>query len=143
MTDTDKRVLDFLEKERVCVLATLLSDGSPHTAALHFSAQADPICLYFSVDSTSRKYQGLLEADTIKGSITVGFSEVDWITLQMDGLVEKVDSGDLARVQKIHYAKNPGSEKHKDIPTTVFIKFIPTWYRYSDFNHDLFLTSNT
>lgn len=139
----DKRILDFLEKERVCVLATTLSDGSPHTTALHFSIQTDPFCFYFSVDSTSRKYQGLLEADTVKGSITVGFSEVDWITLQMDGVVEKIGTEDLTSVQKIHYAKNPGSEKHKGIPTTVFIKFTPTWYRYSDFNNDLFLSSNT
>lgn len=139
----DTRILDFLEKERVCVLATTLSDGSPHTAALHFSIQADPFCFYFSVDSTSRKYQALLNVDLVKGSITVGFSEVDWITLQMDGIVEKVGTEELARVQKGHYAKNPGSEEHKDIPTTVFIKFTPTWYRYSDFNNDLFLSSNT
>ena len=128
-------VLDFLSKERVCSLTTLLKDGSPHAAALHFSHKDSPLELYFSVERTSRKCEAIMDANMVKGSVVVGFSEVEWITLQMDGDVSTIlDEDELKSVQAVHYAKHPDSEKYKDDPATLFLKFIPKWWRYTDFN---------
>ncbi len=51
----NKKVIDYLDKERVSALTTLLVDGTPHSATLHYSFAVDPFIFYFSVDKTSRK----------------------------------------------------------------------------------------
>lgn len=84
----DKQVLDFLTKNRVSSLTTLLKDSSPHASVLHYSHQEDPFEIFFSCDSTSLKCEALLGRKTTKASVVIGFSEEEWVTLQMDGEVQ-------------------------------------------------------
>lgn len=131
----DSKITDFLTKSCVCALTTLLKDGMPHAAALHYSHTTEPFEMYFSTENTSRKCEALLDGGTTKGAVVVGLSEEEWITLQMDGEVVAVtDAEELKKVQDIHYAKHPSSAKYKDDPATIFLKFMPTWWRYSDYN---------
>ena len=139
----DKKALDFLAKHRVCSLTTLLPDGSPHAAALHFSHKENPIELYFSTENTSRKTTGLLKGEVVKASVVVGFSEEEWITLQMDGEVRAISGkNELAEVHKVHYAKHPDSEQWKDDPATIFLAFIPTWWRYTEYKPKFLVISS-
>ena len=133
----DTRIIDFLTKHRVCALTTLLPDGSPHSAALHYSHTENPLALYFSTENTSRKCQGLLQGQTVTGSLVIGFSEEEWITLQMDGEVKAIsNSEELKNIHEIHYTKHPNSEKYKNEPETIFLTFVPSWWRYTDYNTD-------
>lgn len=91
--------------------------------------------LYFSTENTSRKCKGLLNGETVKGSVVVGLSEEEWITLQMDGEVTAiVDKAELEKIHQIHYTKHPSSAKYKEEPETIFLAFTPTWWRYTDYN---------
>jgi general stress protein 26 len=126
--------LKFLASHRVGSLSTLLKDGSPHAAALHYSHTSDPLTLFFSTDKSSRKCESLLEGNAVKSAFVVGFSEEEWITLQLDGEAILISSDELAKAHEVHYAKHPNSAKYKDDPATVFIKFTPTWWRYTDYN---------
>ena len=130
----DSKIIAFLTSHRVCSLTTLLLEGSPHGAALHYSHQEDPLLLYFSTENTSRKVEALLNGKSAKASVVIGFSEEEWITLQMDGEVTVVNNDQLKEVHKIHYAKHPDSAKYKDDPETIFLAFTPTWWRYTDYN---------
>jgi general stress protein 26 len=131
----EEKVLDFLRKHRICSLTTLLIDGSPHAAAVHYSHAKDPLTLYFSTDNTSRKCEALLNGNIVKAAVVVGFSEQEWITLQMNGEIKAVlDKDELAKAQEVHYGKHPKSEKYKNEPETVFLSFTPTWWRYTDYN---------
>lgn len=133
----DGKVLDFLKKEGVCSLTILLKDGSPHAAAMHYSHEDNPLILYFSTENTSRKCQALLDGRFVKGTVVVGFSEKEWISLQMDGRIKVISNKkELTSVRKIHYAKHPDSEKYKDDPATIFLAFTPTWWRYTEFKSD-------
>ena len=123
----DPQVLNFLNTERMSVLATQLADGSPHTAAMHFVYQDN--ALYFSTHFGNHKLQGLDSSHT-GASVTIGFSETDWKTLQLDGQAEKLT--DSTQAKSLSLAKYPESEKHMDAKT-VFLKFTPTWWRYTDF----------
>ncbi|MBI2641749.1 pyridoxamine 5'-phosphate oxidase family protein [Candidatus Roizmanbacteria bacterium] len=142
----DKTILDFLEKNRVGVLATLLLDGTPHGAALHYSFKIDPLELYFSVDKMSRKCKGLIERKEGKASIVIGFSEEDWLTLQVEGTIRIVDNPNtIKEIKKVHYVRHPNSLKFENDPNTVFLLFRPTWLRYTDFNTEppkIILTEN-
>ena len=132
-----KKILDFLTSHRVCSLTTLLNDGSPHAAALHYSHKNDPLELYFSTENTSLKTQALLSRKSTKASVVIGFSEEEWITLQMDGNVEAIfNPKELEAVHAMHYAKIPDAEQYKNDPATIFLKFIPKWWRYTDYNDD-------
>jgi len=133
-----KKITDFLSSQRVGVLSVMLPDGSLHAAALHYSHRDDPLELYFSTENTSRKTQGLLGGEITKAAVVVGFSEEEWLTLQMDGEVRAVlDASELATVQEVHYGKHPGSAKYKDDPATIFLAFTPHWWRYTDYNTEL------
>lgn len=130
----NRKILDFLKKERVCSLTTLLKDGSPHAAALHYSHKDNPLTLYFSTENTSRKCQALLNGKSVKGTVVVGFSERKWISLQMDGRIKVISNKkELISIHKIHYAKHPDSKKYKDDPATIFLAFTLTWWRYMEF----------
>jgi len=131
----NEQIRAFLSKHTICSLTTLLPDGSPHAAALHYSHAENPVALYFSTENTSRKCKGLLNGETVKSSVVVGLSEEEWITLQMDGEVTAiVDKAELEKIHQIHYTKHPSSAKYKEEPETIFLAFTPTWWRYTDYN---------
>lgn len=133
----DKQVLDFLSLHRVSSLSVMLPSGYPHAAALHYSHSESPLKLFFSTENTSYKCQGLLDGEKVKASVVIGFSEEEWKTIQMDGEVRIIsDKSELASVQERHYAKHPNSAKFKDDPATVFLEFVPSWTRYTDYNTD-------
>ncbi len=133
----DQRVIEFLKKNRVSVLSTMLPDGYPHGATLHYSHQENPLEFYFSTENNSRKCQALLDGKAVKGSLVIGFSEEEWITLQMDGEVQAIlDAEELKTAKSIHYPKHPNSQKFENDPATIFLKFTPKWWRYTDYNTD-------
>lgn len=131
------QILNFLTNHRVGAVSILLPDGTPHNSALHFSHIENPFTLFFSTESTSRKCQGLLKGEIVKASVVIGLSEEEWITLQMDGVVRGIfDPTELKYAHTVHYKKHPGSEQYKNDPTTMFLAFSPTWWRYTDYNTD-------
>ena len=129
------QILEFIKKERMCALTTILLNGAPHAAALHFSHQENPFEFFVQTTNKSKKVSGLLDGETGKASMVIGFSEQEWLTFQMDGNIKVVtDQNELTEIHKTHYAKHPDAEQWKDDPETVFLKFIPTWWRFTDFN---------
>ena len=133
----DPKIIEFLDKHRVSCLTTLLKDGSPHGAALHYSHKSGPFEVFFSTDDVSVKCEALLEGGSTKASVVIGFSEEEWITLQMDGTIEIIRVAEEVKMaQEVHYAKHPHSAKFKDDPKTVFLKFTPRWWRLTDYNTD-------
>lgn len=132
---TDQTILHFLETKKIAVLTTLLEDSTPHSATLHYSHTSDPLKLYFSTKNTSRKCQNLLNGQVGKSSLVIGFSEEEWITLQMEGTIQIVtNKNELDKISPLHYSRHPNSAKFKDDPATVFLAFTPNWWRYTDFN---------
>ena len=126
-------VLDFLNKHHIGVMSTLLKDGSPHVCALHY-ANNDKGEVYIMTEKSGKKSEALLEGKPGKASFVTGFSDEEWITLQMDGVVKaELDKAELAKIHKVYYVKNPGPEKYKNDPETLFLVFTPKWYRYTEY----------
>lgn len=133
----DSQVLEFLSKNGICSLTVTLPDGQPHSAALHFSHKNDPLTLFFSTENTSKKTEGLLKGEIQKGSVVIGFSEEEWITLQMDGEVKAIlHKEELEEAKKIHYVRHPDSKQYENEPSTIFLSFTPDWWRFTDYNTD-------
>ncbi|MBI5358257.1 pyridoxamine 5'-phosphate oxidase family protein [Candidatus Amesbacteria bacterium] len=123
----DQRIIDFLTKERVCVLAT------PYASATHFTFDQGSTLIYFVTHRGSKKLENLGSA-----SVVIGFSEQDWITVQFDGKIEIIVGTD--EIKNKILAKYPEDVKHMD-EESVFLRFTPTWWRYSDYKNNIFLTS--
>jgi len=130
----NQKIFNILDKNRVCGLSTILKNGYPHAAAMHFSYAKKPFEIYIQTERTGKKTEALLRGKPGKSSIVVGLSEDDWVTLQLDGQIKVVDSKkELLKIYKVHYSKNPSAEQYKDLPDTIFLKFIPNWWRYTEF----------
>lgn len=130
----DKKVLDFLNKERVCALTVILPDGIPHSATMHFSLTEEPLRIIFSTDNASKKYEALKDGYA-KASVLIGFSEEEWITFQAEGeLKELIGEEEIKKAKEIHYAKIPSSKEFENEPGTIFLEFSPSFWKYTDFN---------
>jgi hypothetical protein len=124
--------LEFLGKNRICVLAIEMPDGSPHASTVHYAHGDGPI-LVFQSSRTYRKAEALSMRPKSRASISVGFSEgADSATLQMDGEAMLLDPSD-PRIQSIYFAKFPEKVGKFGGPDEIFFVFTPTWWRFSDY----------
>ena len=120
-------MLEFMGKERACVLAVQLLDGTPHTATVHFAHAADPLRLIFTTSPKYRKSEALLKGGPVPASVTVGVSEDDMRTFQLDGTVQITEDKDIIET---YFQKFP--EKREHFTEDFFFVFTPTWWRYTD-----------
>ena len=78
-----------------------------------------------------------------RASIVVGLSEEEWATLQMDGEIAIVgDKSELNKIYDIHYQKHPKAKQYRDLKDTIFLKFTPTWWRYTEFKPEMKIISS-
>ncbi|MFZ2886628.1 MAG: pyridoxamine 5'-phosphate oxidase family protein [Minisyncoccia bacterium] len=129
----DQAAIDLLTKERVCVLSVPLSDGSPHSALVHYSHTDDPFRIIIQSSPTVKVHSIQEQGGTCKVSVVVGLNEPDSITLQMRGTVRLLSPAEKEAAFAIHHAKHPSGIKYKG-PDTVMLEFTPDWWRYTDFN---------
>ncbi|CAN5138991.1 hypothetical protein BH11PAT4_BH11PAT4_2100 [soil metagenome] len=130
----NREILSYLKANRIGVLAVILADGTPHTATIHYSEEESPLRLFFQTGTDTKKCAPLLDGSTVKASFTVGFSEDEWKTLQVHGILHMLTNDEDRDVfRRVHHTKFPETAKH-DGPDTAFLEFTPTWHRFTDFN---------
>ena len=129
--ETRDRLFRFLREGRVSVLSTCTSKGEPHSSVMHYSCAADLPALYFSADDRSAKAGDCRE--NTRASVALGWSEVDWVTVQMRGALRALTRPDAVKSAKAaHYAVHPNARQFENDPHTLFLLFEPDWVRFSD-----------
>lgn len=124
----------FIVENKICVLSVVRGDTSVHAAAVHYSTNEDQTEFYIATSKKSRKVENLLSGSSTQASMVIGFNEETMITHQMDGEVIAItDEAELVVVRDIHYAMHPFAKKFENDPNTLFLKFTPTWWRYSEY----------
>jgi general stress protein 26 len=118
--------LEYLNTQRVCVLAVEMPDGSPHAATVHFALADDSTTFIIMTNPDYRKYQALAKG-IARASLVVGVVEEEKKTFQVDGKVELTTNKTF---QKSYYNKFP--EAFQKFPKDVFFTFTPTWWRFTD-----------
>lgn len=131
----NKQIQDLLSRDRLGVISVKLDDEIIHSATIHFSHLSEPdIRIFIQTSNTTLKAKPFLHGQVGKGAMVIGFSEEDWLTLQMHGDIRAIsDNNELEAIYKIHYQKHPEAEQYKGLDT-IFLEFKPTWWRYTDFN---------
>ncbi len=127
-------ISNFLKDHRICVISVNLGDGNLHSATVHYSHTENPFKIFIQTTNDTLKASPFLNGKTGKGAMVIGFSEEEWMTLQLHGDIRIIsDADEIEEAAKIHYQKLPNAEKRRG-PDTVFLEFTPTWWRYTDFN---------
>ena len=122
-----EEMIAFLQKERFGSVATLLLNGDPHVATVHFAFVPETFEIIIQTNPHSRKYERLAEVGFCRASFTTGFEEIKTIIAQFDGFV----STNVTQAQKDFYLEK-FPEKMGKYKTEVFIVFTPDWWRYTN-----------
>ncbi len=129
------QILDYLETQRVGVLAVEMLDGSPHAATVHYAHTDDPFVFYFETYRDYRKAEPLYGRSVSRASFVVGSDESNMKTLQLDGTVELVKSDEMEIYNAVYMGKFPNKKEKAKDPKFVFFKFIPSWWRFTDWTN--------
>jgi hypothetical protein len=98
---------------------------------MHYSCAAELPHLYFSTDDRSGKAKDCQENS--RAAVTLGWSEADWVTVQMSGPLRALTSpAEIAAAKTAHYAVHPNARHFENDPHTLFMLFEPDWVRFSD-----------
>ncbi len=124
------KVLDFLKKEHVSVLTTLLADGIPHSASMHFSMRDDPLEFVFFTKEVSRKCKHFKIGKKYSAALVVGFDETKMIEFQAEGSIRKANAKESKNGVKTFASKFKGATLDSD---HIVLVFKPTWWRYTEY----------
>ena len=128
-----QKIKEYLDTQRVGVLAVQMLDGTPHGATVHFAHTTEPFEFTFETYRDYRKCEPLFVQDTTSATFVIGFTEGKQ-TLQMDGAAQLIDTTD-ERVE-LYLQKFPEKrEKFADMgDKAVWFTFTPTWWRFTDWD---------
>ncbi len=130
----DSFIANFLKSQKVCVLSVMLPDGHIRGAAMHYAFDSDTQKIYMMTRSGSTKMQGLKKpGDSVEASVVVGFSEEEWTTMQIQGVVKKTEGADMVRAVEVYskvFGEAGSGDEKKD---AAVLEFDIRWWRYSKF----------
>lgn len=128
-----KEILDYIQTQKICVLAVEMPDGSPHAATLHFAYSDKTGEFCFMTDKESRKYESLLSKNATRASVVVGFDEANKKTFQLDGELRYVASeSDQIFYKETYAGKFSKKAEACDDEENGRLIFKPTWWRFTD-----------
>jgi pyridoxine/pyridoxamine 5'-phosphate oxidase len=123
-------LLDFLQKHRLGVLATVSPNGDPEAAVVGI-AVTDRLELVFDTLDTTRKCHNLRNHANI--ALVIGWDEE--MTVQVEGIADEPAGAELDRLKTTYFAVYPDGESRQSWSGITYFRVRPTWARYSDF-HD-------
>jgi general stress protein 26 len=127
-----KEILEYLKTERIGVLAVEMLDGSPHASTVHFAHTENPLVFYFETYREYRKSEPLYEREESRASFVIGCDEKNMKTLQLDGIVKLLKPDEKEIFDSVYLEKFPKKKEKSKDPKFVFFKFIPKWWRFTD-----------
>ena len=125
-------IINFIQSQRVCVIALEMLDGSPHAATVHFAFDQEANMFLFETCRDYRKAEPLFGREISRASLVIGFDESNMKTLQIDGEVKLVKAEEQQHFDEVYYGKFPTKKEKNYGSPAVFFSFTPTWWRYTD-----------
>jgi hypothetical protein len=129
MTKVD--IYQFIVKQKLGVLGTLSSGGSPQSALVGIAVTPELEIIFDTVKS-SRKFQNLTSNSGC--SFVVGWTGE--ITVQYEGQALQPEGATLTHYQEVYFARWPECRSHLSWPGITYFVVRPRWIRYSDFDQN-------
>ena len=109
-------------------MATIGGDA-PEAALVGFASTPE-LTLIFGTKTNSRKYKNI----QLNPKVAIVFDDDKNITIQYEGIVSTFSNSELEQYKKIYFLKTPTSKKYENQPNQIYLKIIPTWIRYTNYN---------
>jgi hypothetical protein len=122
-------LFQFMASESLGVLGSLSSDGAPQSALVGIAVTLE-LEIVFDTLKTTRKYLNL--STNPAASFVIGCTTE--VTVQFEGIAVELSGGDLARYQKVYFAKWPDGPARMSWPGICYFVVRPRWIRYSNFD---------
>lgn len=126
----DKQASEFAKSHKISVLTTLIAGGMPHSSTMHYAYDPEKTEFIFYTKRASRKLSALKESVGSNASMVIGFSQVEWKELQMEGEVVWLSSEKSKKEQEVYNKNFAGAELDS---AHVVVKFTPKWWTYTVF----------
>ena len=124
-----EEVFQFMNCERLAVLATASEDGRPEAALMGFAVTPNLEIIFDTVKS-SRKYPNLKKNPVV--AWVIGCTTET--TVQYEGMAEELEGEDLAKYEKTYFAKFPDGPARESWPGITYFVVRPKWVRYCDYD---------
>jgi len=124
-------IYQFMSKQKLGVLGTLSSRGSPQSALVGIAVTPELEIIFDTVKS-SRKFQNLMSNPGC--SFVVGWTGE--LTVQHEGEAHQPEGAALAHYQEAYFARWPECRSHLSWPGIMYFVVRPKWIRYSDFDQN-------
>ena len=122
-------VFQFMNRERLAVLATADDKGQPEAALMGFAVTPE-LEIIFDTVKTSRKYPNLKANPRV--AWVIGCTTE--ITIQYEGIAEELEGERLAKYKKVYFAAFPDGPARESWPGITYFVVRPKWVRYCDYN---------
>ena len=129
-----RRLLLFLRTHSLAVQSSLTPGGAPQAAIVGF-AVTDGLEIVFDAVDTSRKVQNLRRNPKI-ALVIGGWNDGDERTAQYEGVADEPSGAELTRVKKAYFTCFPDGRERLKWPGITYVRVLPHWIRYSDYNQD-------
>jgi pyridoxine/pyridoxamine 5'-phosphate oxidase len=127
--DNKQVIYDFLKGQIHMVISTTNKDGNPEAALVGF-AQAEDLSLIFGTYTTTRKYTNIVT----NPHVAIVFGNQERITVQYEGIASVLTGEELHTYKSVYFAKNPSSQRYEHHEHQIYLKVVPKWIRYTNFN---------
>lgn len=126
----NEQIVNYINSQRIAVLAVEMPDGSPHAATIHFGNVEDPMRFIILTEKTTRKCESIIANGKCRASLVLGQDTETMQTLQMDGTLESTTD---EAILNAYLQKFPNMKDRSEDPDGIVLVFTPTWWRYSDY----------
>lgn len=126
----DKKILKFLETSRVSVLTTLLENGNPHSASMHFASRNNPLEFVFFTKKVSRKCKHFESGKKYQSSFVIGFDEREMVEFQSEGIIRKANELESKLGVQTFAGKFDGAQLDEEHQVLIYK---PIWWRYTEY----------
>ena len=126
--DVDE-VFQFMNSERLAVLATAGENGQPEAALMGFAVTPE-LDIIFDTVRSSRKYPNLKKNPRV--AWVIGCTTE--VTVQYEGIAEELEGTEMAKYKKPYFAKFPDGPARESWPGITYFVVRPNWVRYCDYD---------
>ena len=124
-----KEVFQFIDGERLGVLATVSDKNTPE-AALMGVVVTPELELIFDTLNTTRKYPNIKKHPRV--AFVIGCSSE--ISVQYEGVAEELSGEALAKYKKRYFEKFTDGPARENWPGMTYFVVRPAWIRFCDYN---------
>ena len=122
-------VFQFMNSQRLAVLATVGEPMRPEAALMGFAVTPE-LKIIFDTVKSSRKYPHLKKNPRV--AWVIGCTTE--VTVQYEGVAEELAGEELAKYKKTYFAAFPDGPARESWPGITYFVVRPEWVRYCDYN---------